>query len=163
MKVNAKEGLNRLSILLGILGALLACLSSQRDATNLWRQSAAHRKFESIMSSPSMRKIASAERKAVPPPGLTGDRLGDLWEWAAITTTTYLPINVGEIDGATVDQNGRVLSIKLSTGEFIERTAAPPFTSYLALLLYPILGFLFPWGAVRLVTWVASGFFDKAL
>jgi hypothetical protein len=36
----------------------------------------------------------------------------------------------------------------------------PAPKAYLIPLLYPILGFLLPWGSIRLLTWVGSGFVD---
>jgi hypothetical protein len=52
-----------------------------------------------------------------------------------------------------------IFQIYLSSGEAVRRTEPPHPIAYLRLLLYPLLGFLLPWGAVRLLTWVGSGFF----
>jgi hypothetical protein len=35
--------------------------------------------------------------------------------------------------------------------------------AYLIPLLYPVLGFLLPWGVVRVLTWVGAGFFATVL
>jgi hypothetical protein len=51
-----------------------------------------------------------------------------------------------------------VLGIQLSTGESIERVEAPRLTAYLAILIYPVLGFLIPFGCIRVLSWVGAGF-----
>jgi hypothetical protein len=51
-----------------------------------------------------------------------------------------------------------VTSIDLSTGEWVPRVDSPHLTAYLLLLLYPVIGFLLPWGCIRILTWVGNGF-----
>jgi hypothetical protein len=34
----------------------------------------------------------------------------------------------------------------------------PTFGAYLLLLAFPVIGFLLPWGAIRALSWVLSGF-----
>lgn len=68
------------------------------------------------------------------------------------------------IDQFTVDPStSTVTSIQLSTGELLSRTPPPTLVAWIALPLYPLIGFLLPWGAVRLLTWVGAGFFSKQL
>ena len=69
-------------------------------------------------------------------------------------------VSVG-LDGikqVAVDRAGLVFSIETSNGTWVDRTDAPALRAYLIPLLYPILGFLLPWGGIRILTWVGSGF-----
>jgi hypothetical protein len=67
-------------------------------------------------------------------------------------------VNAGGIKEVLAGKDG-ISRIYLSTGEAVRRTDDPRPTAYLRLLLYPLLGFLLPLVAVRILTWVASGFF----
>jgi hypothetical protein len=58
-----------------------------------------------------------------------------------------------------VDEKGEIAWFEMDDGRTITRTAEP--TSLFWYLLYPpimAVGFVLPWGAVRLVTWIVSGF-----
>ena len=66
--------------------------------------------------------------------------------------------NTNGIIGLHVDAAGIVTWINLSTGESVARTEPPAPKAYV-FLLYPLLGFLIPWGAVRVLIWVGGGFF----
>jgi hypothetical protein len=57
------------------------------------------------------------------------------------------------------DSGKQVTAIRFATGEWIYRTEAPKFSAYLVMLAFPAFGFLLPWAAVRVVTWVGTGFF----
>jgi hypothetical protein len=63
------------------------------------------------------------------------------------------------ISGVHLDAARTVVAIELSTGESIHRVEAPPLRAYLPIIGCPILGFLLPWGTIRILTWVGSGFF----
>jgi hypothetical protein len=54
------EAMRRLGILLGACGAILGGLVAYRDAKAVWTSYAASRRFESLMASPTMRKVAQA-------------------------------------------------------------------------------------------------------
>jgi hypothetical protein len=69
-------------------------------------------------------------------------------------------VNIDGIKRVTVDKAGLVSLIELSTGEWAQRAVPPPLKAYLIPLLYPVLGFLFPWGGVRVLTWVGGGFVE---
>jgi hypothetical protein len=69
-------------------------------------------------------------------------------------------VNLDGIKQVTVDKDGLISSIELSTGESVQRADPPALKAYLIPLLYPILGFLLPWGSIRLLTWVGGGFVE---
>jgi hypothetical protein len=58
-------------------------------------------------------------------------------------------VSVG-LDGikqVAVDKAGLAFSIETSNGAWVDRTDAPALRAYLIPLLYPVFGFLLPWGA----------------
>lgn len=59
-----------------------------------------------------------------------------------------------------VDIAGVVQSIRRAAGPLVERTPAPAVADYFGLLIYPVFGFLVPWGSIRALTWVATRFFQ---
>ncbi|MBZ5675535.1 MAG: hypothetical protein LAP61_14945 [Acidobacteriia bacterium] len=67
-------------------------------------------------------------------------------------------VNLDGIKEVVIDKAGSVSSIELLTGESIQRIEAPTLRAYLALLLYPVLGFFAPWGFIRLLAWIGAGF-----
>jgi hypothetical protein len=66
--------------------------------------------------------------------------------------------NKDGIAGVNVDAVGVVTSIQRSTGEVIRKTEGTHVGAFLTILLYPAFGFLIPWGVLRILTWVVSGF-----
>lgn len=62
---------------------------------------------------------------------------------------------------ANVDSDGIIQSIRLEAGQVVERGEPPVVASYLKVLLYPLLGFLIPWGTIHALSWVAIGFFQS--
>jgi hypothetical protein len=69
-------------------------------------------------------------------------------------------VDLDGIKQVTVDKAGVVSSIELSTGESVQRVGPPALKAYVVPLLYPILGFLLPWGGIRVLTWVGGGFVE---
>jgi hypothetical protein len=66
----------------------------------------------------------------------------------------------GDFKTLYVDKGGAISSVELTTGESLHREPYSSFlTHLLPLLLYPVLGFLAPWVAIRVVVWVGAGFF----
>jgi hypothetical protein len=60
--MNLREGMRRLGILLGVSGGILGGCLAYSDARATWDNHTAHRKFESLMASPTMQKVAEAAR-----------------------------------------------------------------------------------------------------
>ena len=154
--MNTREGMRRLGIVLGVLGGVLGGFFGYSDAQNLWNTRMTHRKFESIMALPTMQKVAKADWVTVsggpvkPPEGyiLTPSQGG------------IIEVNLEGIKRVLTDKTGMVSSIELLTGETVRRTEPPTLQAYLAPLFFPVIGFLLPWGAVRVLTWVGIGFLE---
>jgi hypothetical protein len=75
-----------------------------------------------------------------------------------LKTHPLLKENRDRIDRVHLDAARTVVAIDLSSGESIQKVEAPHLNAYLSAFLYPILGFLLPWGCVRILSWVGSGF-----
>jgi len=75
-----------------------------------------------------------------------------------IPGTTML-VNKGGIKSIIwADSNFAIESIKTEDGKLFYKRDAPPFSMYLLHVSWPVLGFLVPWGAIRVITWVLLGF-----
>lgn len=178
MRVNFREGMRRLGLLLGVLGACVGAVAAWEGTRTAWIALTEHRRFESVLASPTMRKVAKAARadadaqivsesamtKIPLPPGATlvspSAHASDPWEQAARDYKgQHVLVRLDGVDQVTVDKTGLITSIDLSTGESVEKTDAPHIWAFLPLLLLPAIGFLVPWGLVRVMAWIAVGFF----
>jgi len=57
------------------------------------------------------------------------------------------------------DVSGAVTSLKLATGAVVVEPPSPPhFVQTLVPLLFPLIGFLLPWGVTKSLSWVVTGF-----
>ena len=202
--MNIREGMRRVGILLGAAGALVGGAVAFSQSQTVWGLRARHRRFEAVMATPTMQKVAksvstrASQAQPVPDPptgytldpkptrggGLPPDAVPagkfvpprlDQWEGAA---REFDPVATEDVDGGEcllnahpllkgnsdginkvhVDAAKLVTSIDLSTGEWVPRVDSPHLTAYLLLLLYPVIGFLLPWGGIRILTWVGIGF-----
>jgi hypothetical protein len=61
---------------------------------------------------------------------------------------------------AMVDSSGKIISVRLSGGggEVISDSPTPNWSKYAGALAFAPLGFLIPWGCVRLIAWTVAGF-----
>lgn len=150
MNVNVKEGMRRAGLLLGVCGGLLGGFLAYGDAQNLWNARKAHYRFEALIASPTLRQVAKAVRD---------EQNGPWVKYRSEHTESAIGVDHDGIGKVMVDQAGLISSVELATGESVQRTAAPSLTAYCSLILYPLLGFMLPWGIVRVLTWIGSGFF----
>lgn len=186
--MNIKEGTRRLGVVLGILGGAAGVYIGYAQEQPLWKARAAHSRLESVMALPTMQKVAKAARDyqndwfvrnaphpfsgrvdygalATLPRGYVLDPPAkkDIFdtvenEQLERTESILVSVNLDGIKQVTVDKTGIVSSVELSSGELIVRVDPPPLRAYLVLLLYPVIGFLIPWGALKTITWIATGF-----
>ena len=87
------------------------------------------------------------------PPGYTLDK-------DPAPCSIVVQVNLNGIKEVYVDKVGGISEIDLTTGEGVPKTDPPHLQSHGAIVLYPIMGFLIPWCALRLLTWAGSGFFE---
>ena len=156
--MNVREGVRRLGIMLVACGAILGFIVGFSSSEAPWKIAAEHRRFESLMKSPTMRRVTNGAN------GLRADlsrsrcdafglrELGGLY---LLKAHPLIQGNADRIKGVHLDVARAVVSIQLSTGESIHRVAAPPLMSYIVLVVCLILSYLLPSG----ITWVRSGFF----
>lgn len=226
--MNVREGMRRLGILLGACGGILGGCLAYSDVRTTWDNYTAHRKFESLMASPTVQKVAKAAREyqngpwvnhgpsgwsgqlryqvdgtirgtatEVPKsgyiiapspeshqeaaPGSVVVDPSEVNEWGDPRIPSFdqfkgelqlaerlkseggivVSVNLNEIRRVIVDKAGLVVLVEPLSGEPVQRVDPPSLKAYVVPLLYPVLGFLFPWGVVRVLTWVMSGFFTQ--
>ena len=209
--MNVGEGFRRVGIVLGVVGSAIGILSGYESAQTLWNAHITHQRFESLMASPLMLRVAKdvkdparyvsggllflknfktedrkeadqgtalqnlatdpdflklsgdeqkyilgrAKNKGVTSPSTAGTALGDERDVMDVF------VNLNGFKEVLVDKSGQIFSIVLSTGESIPKTEPPTLMAFMALLLYPLGGFLVPWGAIRVIAWLVAGFLSK--
>lgn len=159
MKINVREGVRRLSIVLGILGAILGTLAAFPSARDLWDARMASKRFESLTALPEVQRDRKELMEAVQKEWLARNTPPE--ERKKMATLEESGHSVDGVERLKVDlSTGNIVSVELLTGEKVQRTQAPQPKAYVFLLLYPISGFLVPWGGVRVLTWIGSGFFQ---
>jgi hypothetical protein len=146
-----KEGARRLGMFLGALGFVFGCAYGYDSTRNAFEQHEASTRFKSLLASDTMRNVGKAIHE-------------DQKNWFVHNSPDPNPIvisvRVGGISQVVADRDGQVQVIRLETGKELKRTEEPETLSYFRLILYPIIGFSIPWGVVRGLTWVVSGFFE---
>jgi hypothetical protein len=94
----------------------------------------------------------------------TGERVedsGGVLDWSkAVPVSTQ--VNKGGITTINWGHDYEVASIETSDGETLSPTPAPAAWEYLLVVLFPVAGFVIPWGAVRAIGWVGAGFVASA-
>jgi hypothetical protein len=147
--VNLREGTRRLVLLLGAAGAILGGFVSYMELQPLARQSAKHNRFEQLANS----QIVLQERENAKRdfPRITNPPITDSKGW-------QITVNSGGVGTIFWGSDYQVASIQTLDGQRLYPTPAPSAWTYLLVALFPILGFLIPWGAVRAIGWVGAGF-----
>jgi hypothetical protein len=108
-----------------------------------------HIKFEQLAASDVVqqeRKYLLTNIKIDPQ---TGERQG--WEWP-------YTVDKSGIKAIRFAENYGVESIETEDGQTLYPTPAPAAWEYLLVAIFPVLGFLIPWGAIRAIGWVGAGF-----
>jgi hypothetical protein len=199
--MNFREGFRRTGILLGILGACAGAVLTYATAPPAWRAWREHKKFESLLTTTTVRKATGASWFARHSPGKDKWKscddepngkwpqgyktMGPCYETSAADkgrlhwtddgvgatvwngeTTVMLRLesfapqpNPDGIANIRYDANGSVTLLELATGDVLVKTPSPPyFVETLVPFSFPIIGFLLPWGVMKSISWVASGF-----
>jgi hypothetical protein len=78
----------------------------------------------------------------------------------SLYSTETVIVKTGGVAEAVIDKKAkRIISITLYNGDLLTHAALPPMHHYCILPFLPVLGFVIPWGATGVLTWVGSGFF----
>ena len=150
--MNLREGMRRLGIVLGIAGGVIGVIFGYDDAAHLWNMHIAHQKFDVLMTSTVLLKV-SKDIKAFDTEAWKESLKGP--------ATNHVVVNSDGIKDVTVDKFAQISSVELSTGESIPRIDGPTLTAVMVMFLYPVGGFLIPWGIIRVIVWLGAGFFLK--
>jgi len=171
--VNAKEGMRRFSLTLGIIGACAGICYSYIQLDSLRNQRDGQREFESLISSTPIQKLVTSLKSTGPAPaaGRIIEKYGAKYLWNEANQVYELLSSpdgyyelVGDIKDKSIrrihfDETGRIDRIEKWNGETAYKTAAPSLGSYLIVPVFPLIGFLVPWGTIKTITWVVAGFF----
>lgn len=155
--MNAKEGMRRLGLLLGVVGAVSGAFVSYIDLHDTISARSRYRVYDSLVKSDLVQQYRNNHfpRGSVPPgynpEADTVDKNGiKTIHWKSETydeKTKHLEIEFIEMaDGTTV---------------YPAALTPPGMWAYLRPALFPLLGFLIPFGAIRALTWVGLGFAQK--
>ena len=160
--MNLREGTRRLALLLGVIGAILGGFVSYFQLQPTLKERAAHIRFEQLANSsvliqarmdcfPSPKGAEIEGGKFVPP-------------YCAISIDDphafiYTPSESNSNGMETVHfENREITSIETQDGQTLYPTPAPGAWSYYMIAILPLAGFFIPWGAIRAIGWVGTGF-----
>jgi len=138
--MNATEGTRRVALVVGFVGCTVGLFAELSPAAHIWSRVAAHRRYVKLMSLPFMREL-------VP-------RLSPRSEYS-VPDGFVAPYGIKTV---RVFARGEV-SIELITGRVESdyyRHEGPSISDFAGLTFWPVIGFIFPWGVVRTVTWVVT-------
>ena len=146
--VNLKEGTRRLALLLGVAGAISGGIVSSVETGSILKIRADFKEFERLANSgvvQEQRKVLLAQTQSS----------GEVPNWAFDGT----PVNRDGIKTIYWRERWSVGLIDTMAGKSLSRgMKLPSAWLYVLFLLYPFLGFLVPWSAVRAIGWVLAGF-----
>ena len=164
--MSSKEGVRRLALLFGLIGVILGGFASYQEWNLIVNLKANHKKFEELANSEVVQQERNRRFQKDPATGVMLDmdikflisqkaRDGELADFPS-------KIRQGEISEIDWNKDLRVSMIKTIDGEFLLPTEEPGASRYLLLVIYPAIGFVLFWGAVRIVGsvggWVVAGF-----
>jgi hypothetical protein len=165
--MNLKEGTRRLALLLGVVGAILGGFASYIELQSLIRQRADHMRFEQLTNSDAVKQAKPQSDDPISEfMGLPRDKqLAALQQLPPENQDRLLAqIKARRKDGIKTilwTKDNGVESIETQDGQTLYPTPTPAGWTYLLTALFPILGFLIPWGAVRAIGWVGAGFAES--
>ena len=153
--MNLHEGTRRLALLLGVVGALLGGYVSYLELQTVLDQRASHNRFEQLAASDAV-KQAKPDWFVKHEPKPHGP-----WEDYVVTDPNGTAPSEVDKDGIKKihwSKNYGVESIETENGQIIIPTPAPAAWQYLFVAICPIIGFFIPWGSIRAIGWVVTGF-----
>jgi hypothetical protein len=141
--MNFREGMRRIGLTAGTVGALVAALAAfALFFAGLLDNRNVQARFDPALNLPIVKLVAKHIAK-----------------YKIANAYIDLPDNPQGIKSVWANEKSEVSSLTRADGTEISGTNGP--RSLFWFLLYPpimAVGFVVPWGAVRLVTWIVSGF-----
>lgn len=150
--MNVKRGLGRVAIVLGIGGAILGGFAGYTRLQPELSQRSRHNRFEQLATSDAVKKEKPRSYSLQAPRSPN-----DPWR----VTSETAEVDKDGIKTIVWGADGAVKSIETEDGQTFLPTPAPSIWAYLLIALYPVFGFLVPWGGVRAVYWTVGGFADR--
>jgi hypothetical protein len=166
--VNFNQGMRRLAIFAGVLGAVAGGFYAHKDLHNVPSERYQHRVFEKLAASDEVKQeravLLSASTK-----GVTFAWLLSVEPIPANQPPKVLPKDFNGWDKPMATNGIKVVQWKpdlsvdyfeMQDGGYVYSGPSPSAWSYLLWVAFPMLGFFILWGAIRGVGWVAAGFFQ---
>ncbi len=145
--MNLREGTRRLALLLGVAGAVLGGFASYMELQTVLAQRERHNKFDQLASSDVVQQERRSQSGWVSIDPKTGERI----QWDQ-------QVDKGGIKTIHWTKDNDIESIETTDGRTVYPTPAPAAWEYLLIVLFPVFGFFIPWGVVRSIGWVGTGF-----
>lgn len=149
-RLNIREGMRRVGLTLGVLGAIAAAVLGWSEFRTLLRRREDALLYQKTTGTPLMRKVTQAARQQ------SKDWFAQNAPQSARQT---LSIGSEGIQNVEVDQTGAFVSVGLIDGTTLYPSTEPAVLDYAEALSFPLFGFVVPWGSVRLLAWIGTGFF----
>ncbi len=158
--INAREGMRRLGLLLGTLGAIVGCVYLFAFGDELLEKRARAKEFREL-SSVVQEVVRATPLHAEEHPEL---RLANGYEYVDPTwlRSREDALRSHGISSVEWSKNGdTIYAITTVDDTNHYDTSAPKWWDYIGVLFLPALGFLLPWGTIRILVWVGGGFFQR--
>lgn len=151
-RMNIREGARRVGIVLGVIGMSGGLFVAWIEGSGIVQQRIDFRRFQTLSNLPQVAKSV-----AMPPGGIRSAQISldpQDAQTTGIRTIHYF---------AGASQTALELSyFEMLDGATIATNHPPSIDQYLSLPCLPVFGFLFPWGLVKTIYWVAHGFSSPA-
>ena len=146
--MNFREGTRRLALLLGVVGAILGGFASYAELGSAQAQSTRHAEFQRLTAGFANSGLAQRMRQ---------DAEHDPSDNSIMPGCCGIEEIVWDKNHVFNDPSG-VYSITTDGGQTVYATPAPAVWTYLLIPLFPVIGFFIPWGTIRSIGWVGTGF-----
>ena len=164
-QMNIKEGMRRLALFAGVVGATVGGFVAYGDLTQVVAQRAQYKEFErSAAQIPPQQPSPSSSGV---PPGITLRPITPPPQTSPAGTITFNLKDATPVTPAQITSQGVPLDMSTykpfaSQTPLNEPPRKPTLWAYILVAIYPILGFVVPWGTIRAVVWVGAGFYDDS-
>ncbi|HEY4356164.1 MAG TPA: hypothetical protein VGN16_10490 [Acidobacteriaceae bacterium] len=138
-----------MALLLGVAGAVAGGFVSYLQLQTISAEKTGHAKFEALASSNAVEQLRKSQAGWHTIDPKTGERT----EWDQ-------QVGKDGIESIHWTRDSAIGFIVVDDGHFLFPTPAPSAREYLLVVLFPVVGFFIPWGIIRAIGWVGSGFFQ---
>jgi hypothetical protein len=151
--MNIQEGMRRFALLLSILGAVAGLFLGYNKVQIMWCAHVQHEKFASFVNNPEVQRAAREAMENWRDRQRDRPWLDDRWENNSVNDPERKVVGI-EVDTRTE----KIAAVYLVGEQVVCDDTDRPFYAYLAIIVYPMIGFVIPWVGVRSIAWVMAGF-----